>query len=264
VGATAGVLSLSLAAVALAAATIPIHSTQVPTTAAKFPEHECRRTPYPVLPVGGDGWHFVLPASSGNSFVSVTLTFSTPGGPVTVPITSHSPAQPSFGSGWRGYIGGNGNKHAYLRTQAGWSLTGGSAQVLPNGSTGFFNLSHTCPGTPPPTTAPPTTAPPTTAPPTTAPPTTAPPTTAPPTTAPPTTAPPTTAPPTTAPPETSAPPETTAPPMTTGPVKPSGGPNTGGGGSQGSPAVVLGLGALVMAGVASASLVLARRRRNSE
>ena len=39
-------------------------------------------------------------------------------------------------------------QHAWVFTEAGWTLTGGSADVDDKGKQDFFVLSHTCPGVP--------------------------------------------------------------------------------------------------------------------
>lgn len=108
--------------------------------------------PFKTLPAGYDGWHFVLPAASGTSFLTVTLTFSTPGGSVTAgPITSTSAASPTKAAdnSWYGYIdnAGAADKHLYVFTKVGWTLTGGTAQVTNAATNAKFNLSHTCKGT---------------------------------------------------------------------------------------------------------------------
>jgi hypothetical protein len=114
-------------------------------------QEECTG-PFKTLPAGYDGWHFILPSSSGTSFISVTLTFSTPGGTVTAgPITSTNPAAPTSAgdNSWYGYLdnAGSSEKHLYLFTQVGWTLTGGTAQVTNVAEGATFNLSHTCQGT---------------------------------------------------------------------------------------------------------------------
>jgi LPXTG-motif cell wall-anchored protein len=151
--AAAGALTLIAATSALADTQISINPKQVPTTADKFGGDDCTG-PFANLPDDQDGWHFVLPAASGDSFTSLTLTFTNlSGGTVTVTITSTDPQNPSTGSGWSGYIDNAGSsgadKHAYVFTDAGWTLTGGTAMVT--GDTGVhpqFVLSHTCAGTP--------------------------------------------------------------------------------------------------------------------
>lgn len=114
-------------------------------------QEECTG-PFNPLPAGYDGWHFVLPAASGTSFLTATLTFSSPGGPVTVgPITSTSAATPTKAAdnSWYGYFdnAGAAEKHLYVFTLAGWTLTGGTAQVTNAAADATFNLSHTCKGT---------------------------------------------------------------------------------------------------------------------
>jgi len=108
--------------------------------------------PFKSLPAGYDGWHFILPTSSGTSFTSVTLTFSSPSGTVTVgPITSTNPAAPTTAgdNSWYGYIdnAGTSDKHLYVFTLVGWTLTGGTAVVTDVKADATFNLSHTCKGT---------------------------------------------------------------------------------------------------------------------
>jgi LPXTG-motif cell wall-anchored protein len=128
---------------AVADGTIPIHSTQIPTTAKAFDGATCT-APFDDLDADEDGWHFVTQGTA--SFTSVTLKFHTPGGDVTVTIAS---AVPTGGPGWLGWLdnAGAAEKHAYLITDAGWTLFEGSADVT--GDSGeFFNLSHTCAGTP--------------------------------------------------------------------------------------------------------------------
>ncbi|WP_162908068.1 hypothetical protein [Allorhizocola rhizosphaerae] len=147
--AAAGVLAgLSVAAPVSAAKTINLNPAHRNHTAAGFGTKQCTG------PLAGhpsvDGRHFVLPASAADDFVSVTLTFSRPGGNVTVgPITSENPAMPTMGDGWSGFLDNagraNDDKHAYVFTQPGWTLLDGTAQVEPNTASGTFNLSHTCP-----------------------------------------------------------------------------------------------------------------------
>lgn len=141
----AGAVAMAVAAPAAAQpGTVSINPGNVPTTAEEFETHECDG-PFSDLPDDMDGWHFVLPAGSGDSFVSLTLTFETPGGEVTVILTSTDPANPSTGPGWSGYLDG---MHGWLMTEAGWTLVDGTAMVENPGDQDFFNLSHTCPGTP--------------------------------------------------------------------------------------------------------------------
>jgi hypothetical protein len=128
----AGGLLLLGATPAHAVSTIPINPGSVPATAAGFGSQECTQTG---SSPGLDGWVFVLPGNKG-TFVSVTLTFATPGGNVVLTI-------PTDG----GAIGtaGGANK-AWITTPAGWTLIAASAEI--NGqSNGFFVLTHTCPAT---------------------------------------------------------------------------------------------------------------------
>ena len=165
VGAAAGFLTLTTATAAWAETTpVPINSGNVPTTAADFETHDCDDIldfftavedkapsikagiidhPYPV-----DGWHFVLGQDSGDDFVSLSLNFTTPDGPVTVTIPGESEDPGWFGV--LGSAGGKDDKHAYLLTEAGWTLTGGTAQVTGTVTSDkpHFQLSHTCAGTP--------------------------------------------------------------------------------------------------------------------
>lgn len=115
-------------------------------------QEECTG-PFTSLPAGYDGWHFVLPAASGTSFLSATLTYSSPSGPVTVgPILSTNAATPTKAAdnSWYGYFdnAGAAEKHLYVFTLAGWTLKGGNAQVTDAAADATFNLSHTCKGTP--------------------------------------------------------------------------------------------------------------------
>jgi hypothetical protein len=130
-----------------------LNKDHIGATASGFSSHDCTGG-LADIPAGYDGWHFVLPHTSGSSFVSATLTFSSPGGSVTVgPITSTDPDNPDGVEPlWQGYIDNAGasgsDKHLYVITQAGWTLTGGTAIVKDAAEDAFFNLSHTCPGTP--------------------------------------------------------------------------------------------------------------------
>lgn len=150
--AAAGVLTIGVASAVWADATININPGQVPTTAKQFGTQECDG-PFEGLPGDKDGWHFILPAGAGDDFLSVTLTFSSPGGTVTATVTSRDPNAPSTGAGWSGYIAEAGGsdvfRHLWLFTDAGWTLTAGTATVSGTpGQNPQFVLSHTCPGTP--------------------------------------------------------------------------------------------------------------------
>lgn len=145
----AGGLLLLGATPAHAVSTIPINPGSVPATAAGFGSQECTQTGASAT---RDGWVFVLPGNKG-TFVSLTLTFATPGGPVvfTIPTDGGTIAT------------GGGTNKAWLTTPAGWTLVGGSAVINGQSSNGFFVLTHTCPATttpsPSPSTSPPSTPP---------------------------------------------------------------------------------------------------------
>ncbi|WP_412539238.1 hypothetical protein R8Z50_25765 [Longispora sp. K20-0274] len=143
--------ALALAGPAAADTTIPIHASQVPTTAAGFATHSCDN-----IPDGAsgtlDGWVFVLPGNSG-AFTSVTATFAKPGGGTeTVTVGAD-------------HILSNGASKAWIQTAAGWTLTAASATITGSAAQEYFNLTHACPttggGTPTPTPTPTATATPT-------------------------------------------------------------------------------------------------------
>lgn len=187
VAAAAGALALALASAgpALAnghVATIDINDDHVPTTAADFAdrpgqESDCSDEAFGDIESGEDGWHFILPDHSGDDFVELRLTFSTPDGAVTVTIDQVDPPGSSDPvEGWRGaHITAAGQSgmfiHAWLITPEGWTLEDAEADVTgdasgPGGKDPFFNLSHVClgdeepgngNGTPTPTTTPTTT-----------------------------------------------------------------------------------------------------------
>jgi hypothetical protein len=143
--------TVSLAAGVFAAS---VKATQVPTTAVEFPTHECNEDkPFKDLPSDKDGWHFEAPKSEGSGFISITLTFTTSGGVVnTGPITSTDANAPNSGAGWKGWLDDAKEgvfKHAYVITDAGWTLTAASAVLADEVKGATFNISHTCPGTPP-------------------------------------------------------------------------------------------------------------------
>lgn len=130
--------------------TEPIHQT-LPRTATDAGVSQEGPEGCPGIKAGQDGWHFVLPGNS-TVFTKLTVTFE-PGGQQV--ITDFGP--PS-------------DKHAYAFSPAGAKLVAASAETKGE-DVEFFNLSHTCPGTPatkPPTT-PPATTPPATTPPTSTP-----------------------------------------------------------------------------------------------
>ena len=146
-GAAAGILAF--AAPAMANSTININPGNVNngagTTAAGFDSHECSETfgggPY----ADKDVWVFNLPGNHDvvGDFVSVTATFDTGSGTVTKTIKADG-----------GDIVFNGTSKAYIALDAGWKLTGASAEIT--GTADFFVLTHTCPasGTPSPSASP--------------------------------------------------------------------------------------------------------------
>lgn len=151
--------SLIIANAAFAQKTVPINQAHLGAS-AQF-NVDCRGPlATPAIP-GADGWHFVLPAATGDDFVSLSIAYS---GGVTANISSTNPLAPSTGPGYSGYIDDAGEsgafRHAYIwTTPAGQTISSGTAQVLPDEATpgDQFNLSHTCPGrptTPTPTVAP--------------------------------------------------------------------------------------------------------------
>lgn len=155
--AAGGVLALAAVAPASAAddptGEIDLSSDHVDKTAGGA-EQECTG-PLDDLGQGLDGWHFVLPASSGDAFVKLNLTFAmSGGGTVPVEITSTDSGSPSTGSEWSGWIDNAGSsevdKHAYLTTSSGWTLTAGTAEVTNPAEDGRFNLSHACAPSPTP------------------------------------------------------------------------------------------------------------------
>jgi LPXTG-motif cell wall-anchored protein len=141
--AACAVLAPGLAQATDSTTTIPVHASQVPTTAAGFGTHSCDNIP------GGasatqDGWVFVLPGNSG-AFQSLTLTFKkTDGSTTTVSIP------PSGG------ILTNGTSKAWVQTPKGWTLTAGSAVITGSSPQDYFNITHTCPATGPKPTPSPT------------------------------------------------------------------------------------------------------------
>ncbi|GAB4008841.1 hypothetical protein GCM10029992_66270 [Glycomyces albus] len=121
-------------------ATIHINQGNVPTTASDFNPNSCDQAPG----AGGDldGWVFVLPASSGaeGNFISVTATFEDLDGVQQVLSTDTN----------GGVVHGQGDNKAFILAPAGWTLIGASAEVENPDEGAFFNLTHTCPGTPAP------------------------------------------------------------------------------------------------------------------
>lgn len=110
-----------------------------------------------ILPTA-DGWHFLLPDSSGTSFTSATITFKKPDNTVVVvTITSRNEAAPNTDpAGWTGFIdkAGSNWKHVWIETPAGWTLVDGAGKVEFSGQFNVFNLSHVCVGKDKPSTSP--------------------------------------------------------------------------------------------------------------
>ncbi|MFC8298620.1 LPXTG cell wall anchor domain-containing protein [Micromonospora orduensis] len=141
--AAATTAALAITSPAWALSTVPLNPAHVGATAGKF-QQECRDPKFGTRPANQDGWHFVLPTNKAGDFQSLTLTFRDAGG-ASVTVTVPDSTDP-----YTDFLSANGNgdkqvKHAYLFTPAGWTLTGGNAQVSGEGDK--FNLSHTCAGT---------------------------------------------------------------------------------------------------------------------
>ncbi|WP_100444719.1 LPXTG cell wall anchor domain-containing protein [Glycomyces xiaoerkulensis] len=131
----AAVGALAVPAAAQAQETISINPGNVPTTAEGFEDISCEQVP---VGIGDDqdGWVFVLPGGEG-AFVSVTAQFEDLNG---------EPQSASTGSDG-GVVDGEGTSKAYIITDAGWTLTGATAEVEDT-DRDQFNLTHTCPGAP--------------------------------------------------------------------------------------------------------------------
>jgi hypothetical protein len=145
----AGMLAVGPGGPAYAADTIDINSDHLDKPATAF-ESDCDPNfgggPYP----GQDVWVFVLPQKQSlGTFTSVTVTFNTPNGPVTLTIPDDS-----------GEIeDDNGTSKAWIITDAGWTIDAASAEITGTADENdSFNLTHTCPAssTPGPTSTPPT------------------------------------------------------------------------------------------------------------
>lgn len=136
----AGAFLLVSGSPAFAVSTISINPGNVPTTAAGFDSHECDANLGGGPFAGQDVWVFNLPGSNPptDAFVSVSATFSTPGGNVTKVI----PTDPNSA-----IVSDQGTSKAWIRTPAGWTLIGATAVVT--GDERFFVLTHTCPASNP-------------------------------------------------------------------------------------------------------------------
>ncbi|MFI6825048.1 LPXTG cell wall anchor domain-containing protein [Micromonospora sp. NPDC050187] len=132
-GAIAVGLLLTTGTPAAAQTTININPGNVPTTAAEFTQ-ECDPNlgggPYP----GEDVWVFNLPGNPNTSgvFESVTATFDTPNGPLTVTIPDDGGA----------IVNDMGTSKAWIRLPAGFTLVDATAVI--SGTAEFFVLTHTC------------------------------------------------------------------------------------------------------------------------
>jgi len=133
VGAGAAVMvGLLTGSPALADSTVAVNSGNVPTTASAYGTHDCDDNfgggPYP----GSDIWVFVLPGNQDKvgDFVSVTAVFGA-NGALTVPADGGA------------VVTDKGTSKAWIKTPAGWTLTGASAVIT--GTADKFNLTHTCP-----------------------------------------------------------------------------------------------------------------------
>jgi LPXTG-motif cell wall-anchored protein len=117
---------------ALADSTVAVNSGNVPTTASAYGTHDCDGNfgggPYP----GSDIWVFVLPGNQDKvgDFVSVTAVFGA-NGTLTIPADGGA------------VVTGKGTSKAWIKTPAGWTLTGATAVIT--GTADKFNLTHTCP-----------------------------------------------------------------------------------------------------------------------
>jgi LPXTG-motif cell wall-anchored protein len=222
--------------------TLHQHDQHILATDAKFKQKfcSCRPDQHP----NQDAWVFVWPGGkwSVGTVQSVEIGFDTNNDGTADAVKSY-PAEGKLGSD-------NGTPKVTFLTPSGWRLETGTSVISGKVSTfntdgfaaGFFNLTHTCPGTTTPTTPPPTSAPPTSAVPSSSAPETPEPSESYPTTEPPTT--------TSAPAVPSSPVETS--PSTTPP-------------DSGLPVTGAALGGVIIAGLAALVggiiLVLTMRRR---
>ncbi|MDA1359440.1 hypothetical protein O1R50_07400 [Glycomyces luteolus] len=115
--------------------TVPINEDHVGKPATYFEEGCGSDSQLPDdLGADEDGWVFVLPGGN-DIFISVSVTFLDEDG------GEHAE------EGTVVTTGGSGNlKHAYIITPAGWTIKEASAVI--EGDSKFFNVTHTCPGTP--------------------------------------------------------------------------------------------------------------------
>jgi hypothetical protein len=133
--------ALLIAGTASAATVVPLHDAHRNTTAAGFSTHSCAQIPGTTAPAGSDGWVFVLPKNDAD-FISLTLQYRTSAGTTTT-LTI-----PNANDPYPDAITANGASKAWIVLPAGWTLLDGSAAVSNDTKATFFNLTHTCPGTP--------------------------------------------------------------------------------------------------------------------
>ncbi|GIJ52427.1 hypothetical protein Val02_93130 [Virgisporangium aliadipatigenens] len=125
---------------AAAPTTVPLHDAHRGAVAGTFGDRSCAQIPGGASP-GTDGWVFVLPRNDAD-FVSLTLAFRTGAGTTaTVRVPDASDPYPDG-------ITTNGTSKAWVQVPAGWLLLDGSAEVSGPTKAPFFNLTHTCPGSP--------------------------------------------------------------------------------------------------------------------
>jgi hypothetical protein len=132
--------ALLTAGAAAAATTIPLHDAHRGAVAGTFGDRSCAQIPGGAS-AGKDGWVFVLPRNDAD-FVALTLTFRTGAGTTaTVRVPDASDPYPDG-------ITTNGTSKAWVQLPAGWVLLDGTAEVSGATKAPFFNLTHTCPGSP--------------------------------------------------------------------------------------------------------------------
>jgi LPXTG-motif cell wall-anchored protein len=144
VTAAAGTLFVSSPAWADGVIQININPGNVPSTAAGFDSHDCGDAPFANIKAGQDGWFFVLP--NDGEFDELFLTFQKSANPNDTIKVSIPPGNTPGVTGGLLKIGNGDQVHAWLITPAGWTLTGGIAEVTGTDAGGKFNLSHTCVG----------------------------------------------------------------------------------------------------------------------
>ncbi len=134
---------------------VDINDAHLGSTAAGFGSQDCSG-PFANLPDGKDGWHFIVPDSAGEGFISLTVIYEKSDDTKVTVVLPDSPAGTVHnGAGWSGWFAeaGGKKKHAYVITDEGWTLDAAAAFLFNVQTGAFFNLSHTCasddPGTSP-------------------------------------------------------------------------------------------------------------------